>query len=157
MWKTALKSVTSTIVLGIAMAGPTYAETVARGAEAVLTVDGDEYRFTGNCLLMGRNASQQLRMTVPGSGPDGGHVHLVIYVTTYKPAQFTVYAAATEDEARSASLSDDRTTWLLRGGGSHEDVTFSSDAVSAELVTAVYSGGEKVVDETPVQVEIDGC
>lgn len=160
MWKPILMIVmaTSTLVLGmpLSVAGQTSIDRSPEG-KAIVTVDGSEYRFSGSCLLMSRGNATQLRMTVPGSGPDGEHVYLVLYATTFSPTQFTIYAAPTPEAAQNASSNDDQSAWLVRGGASQEGVEFSETSLSADMTASVYSNGEKTVDETAARLNITGC
>lgn len=160
MWKPVLKILmtTSALVLGMSLSalGQTSIDRSPE-AEAIVIVESAEYRFSGNCLLMGRGNATQLRMTVPGSGPNGEHVYLVLYATTFAPTQFTIYAAPTPEGAQNASSNDDQSAWRVRGGASQEGVEFSPGSLSADMTASVYANGEKVIDETTARLDIAGC
>jgi len=160
MWKSALGSIAATSAFVLSMTLSVAAETsIARSpeAKAVVSLEGAAYHFSGNCLLMSRGKATQLRMTIPGSGPDDEHVFLAIYATTFAPTQFTIYTGPTADAARDASLTDDQSAWRVRGGAPKENIDFSEASLSAEMTAAVYSNGEKVGDETVARLEITGC
>lgn len=160
MWKSVLGIIAATSALVLSMTLSVVAETsIARSpeAEAVVIVDGAEYRFSGNCLLMSRGNATQLRMTIPGSGPDDEHAFLAIYATTFAPTQFTIYTGPTADAAQGASVTDDRLAWRVRGGAPKEDVNFTETSLSGEMTASVYSNGEKVADETTARLVVTGC
>lgn len=129
----------------------------AREAEAIVIVGGAEYRFAGNCQRMARGHATQMRMTVPGSGPNGEHVQLAIFASTFAPTQFTIYAGLTPEAARDASLIDDRSGWHVRGGASQEAIEFAPTSLSAAMTASIWSNGEKTLDETSIQLDITGC
>lgn len=160
MWNLVLKMAMATSALSLGMSLSAAAQTSIERfpeAEAIVVVESAEYRFSGSCLLMSRGSATQLRMTVPGSGPDGEHVYLVLYATTFAPTQFTIYSAPTLEDAQNASSNNDQSAWFVRGGASQEEVEFSPGTFSADMTASVYSNGEKVIDETAAQLDIAGC
>ncbi|MBV0914123.1 hypothetical protein [Anianabacter salinae] len=142
------------------MSLPAWAQTsvdFSENAQATVIVDGAEYSFGGDCMLMGRNGANQLRMSIPGTGPDGAHLFLVLFATSFAPSQFTIYSGADPEAAQEASVNDDRSAWLLRGGGGPAGVEFSAGSITADMAAAVYSNGEKADGDASVQLDVTGC